>query len=133
MLIFEAACPIFYDVVFTPSQHEKPCAIKKASSFNAFRLWLCLHGRAIGSEVLREIGDRVAGDGHRRRAPRRTGGRLRIDARGMVDKVACKAGRLDLLLGQRARELMDDGADHLQMAQLLGAQRSIGNVPMYQI
>ena len=47
MLIFEAACPIFYDVVFTLSQHEKPCAIKKASSFNAFKRRLCLHGCSI--------------------------------------------------------------------------------------
>lgn len=52
MLIFEAACPIFYDVVFTLSQHEKPCAIKKASSFNAFKRRLCLHGCSITGESL---------------------------------------------------------------------------------
>ena len=58
MLIFEAACPIFYDVVFTPSQHEKPCAIKKASSFNAFKRRLCLHGCSICGYVYDpELGD----------------------------------------------------------------------------
>lgn len=129
MLIFEAACPNFYNVVFTLSQHEKPCAIKKASSFNAFKRRLCLHGCSIGSKVLGQIGDRVAGDGHRRRAPRRAGGRLRIDARGVVDKVGGKARRRDLLLRERARELVDDRPHHLQMPQLLRAYRSNGNVP----
>lgn len=119
MLILEAACPIFYDVVFTPSQHEKPCAIKKASSFNAFRLWLCLHGRSICCEILCEIGDGVAGDGHGRGAPGGTGGGLRVDAGGVVDKVICEAGRLDLLLCERPRQLVHDRADHLQMPQLL--------------
>lgn len=52
MLIFEAACPNFYNVVFTLSQHEKPCAIKKASSFNAFKRRLCLHGCSIPDDIL---------------------------------------------------------------------------------
>ena len=78
-------------------------------------------GFLFGSEILGQVGDGVAGDGHRRRAPWCAGGRLWIDARGMVDEIARKARRPDLILGQRARELVDDGADHLQMAQLLGA------------
>ena len=81
-----------------------------------------------GSKVLGQIGDRVAGDGHRCRAPRRAGGRLRIDARGVVDKVGGKARRRDLLLRERARELVDDRPHHLQMPQLLGAD--VGQQPL---
>lgn len=129
MLIFEAACPIFYDVVFTPSQHEKPCAIKKASVFNAFRLWLCLHGRAICRQILDEIGHGVAGDGDAARAPRRAGGRLRIDARRMIDEVGREARFPLLLLRQIPCQLVNDRTDHLQMPKLLRAYRSNGNVP----
>ena len=36
---------------------------------------------------------------------------------------------LDLLRRHVPGQLVDDGADDLQVSQLLGAQRSIGNVP----
>ena len=87
----------------------------------------------LGGKVFGEIGDGVTGDLHGAGRPRVAGGELREHARCVIDKVGIKAGLLDLILGQIARELMNDRTDHLKMPQLLGAQRSIGNVPMYQI
>ena len=51
----------------------------------------------------------------------RTVGGLRKDAYGMVDKVGVKAAFFDLLDGKIAGKLVHDGADHLQMCQLFGA------------
>ena len=62
------------------------------------------------------------------RAPRRARRRLRIDARGVVDKVGGKARRRDLLLRERARELVDDRPHHLQMPQLL--RTDVGQQPL---
>lgn len=76
-------------------------------------------GVALGLEIIRGKGG--PGSGHR------------IDAGGVVHKIIGKALGLDLLDGQIPGQLIDHGGDHLQMGQLLGAQRSIGNVPMYQI
>ena len=87
----------------------------------------------LGGQILRQVGDQIALDGHGRRVPREARGRRRIDARRVVDEVGVKARGVDILLGEIARQLMDDGADHLQMPEFLRSQRSIGNVPMYQI
>lgn len=48
-------------------------------------------------------------------------GGLRPDANGVIDEVGCEAGIFDLFDGEIPGELVDDGADHLQMSQLLGA------------
>ena len=92
-----------------------------------------MRSRTIGGQILRQVGDQIALDGHGRRGPREARGRRRIDARRVVDEVGVKARGVDILLGEIARQLMDDGADHLQMPEFLRSQRSIGNVPMYQI
>ena len=92
------------------------------------------HARLLlGGEVLGEVGDGIARDLHRRRRPRIAGGELREHAGRVVDEIGIEAGLLDLIYREVSRELVDDGADHLKMPQLLCAQRSIGNVPMYQI
>ena len=39
----------------------------------------------------------------------------------MVDEIGIEAGLLDLIYREVPRELVDDGADHLKMPQLLGA------------
>ena len=79
---------------------------------------LFLRSRTIGGHVLGEVGDGVAGG-------LECGGReghsacgLRPDAGGVIHKVDVKAGFFDLLDGEVAGELVDDGADHLQMSQL---------------
>ena len=83
--------------------------------------------------VLGEVGYHVALDRHGRRIPRKSRSRRRINARRMVNEVCVKACLFYLLHVHRARELMDYRAYHLKMTKLFSAQRSIGNVPMYQI
>ena len=92
------------------------------------------HARLLlGGEVLGEVGDGIARDLHRRRRPRIAGGKLREHAGRVVNEIGVEAGLFDLIYREVSRELVDDGADHLKMPQLLCAQRSIGNVPMHQI
>ena len=44
-----------------------------------------------------------------------------VDTGGVVDKVGHKSALLNLAVGELAGELVDDGADHLQVSQLFGA------------
>ena len=82
---------------------------------------LSLYNRTLGGEVLGEVGDGIARDLHRRRRPRIAGGELREHAGRVVDEIGIEAGLLDLIYREVPRELMDDGADHLKMPQLLCA------------
>ena len=90
-------------------------------------------GLLLGGQVLRQVGDQVALDGHGRRVPRGAGGGGGIHPGGVIHKIRLVSRLLDLLRRHVPGQLVDDGADDLQVSQLLGAQRSIGNVPMYQI
>ena len=94
---------------------------------------LFLRSRTIGGQILRQIGNQVALDGHGCGIPREAGGRRRIDACGVIHKIGVETAGFDILFTEISGQLMHDGADHLQMPQLLCAQRSIGNVPKYQI
>lgn len=80
------------------------------------RLLLCC-------KVLCQVGDGVARDLHGTGGPRRAGGKLWENAGRVVDKIGGEARLADLLLRQIARELVDDGADHLKMPQLLCTDR----------
>ncbi len=90
------------------------------------RLLLCRH-------VLGKVGDHVALHGHGCGVPREARSGSRIDARRVINEIRIKPGLSDLVDAHRARELVHDGAYHLEVAELFRAQRSIGNVPMYQI
>ena len=80
------------------------------------------HARLLlGGEVLGEVGDGIARDLHRRRRPRIAGGELREHAGRVVDEIGIEAGLPDLIYREVPRELVDDGADHLKMPQLLRA------------
>ena len=94
---------------------------------------LFLRSRTIGGKVLGEIGDHIAADADADGVPRHARRGLRKYAERMIDEVSVKALRLDLLRRQIPCELVDDRADHFQMPEFFRAQRSIGNVPMYQI
>ena len=59
--------------------------------------------------------------------------RLRIDTRRMVDKIGVKSAALYLVIREIFRKLSNDSCDYLLVRELFRAQRSIGNVPMYQI
>ena len=78
-------------------------------------------GLLLRRQILRKVGQDVAGGLHGGGRPGITGGELGIDAGGVIHKVGVKAGSPDLLLGEAPGELMDDGGHHLHMAQLLGA------------
>ena len=83
--------------------------------------------------VFGQIGDRVTLGSDCQGAEGRSPRRLRVNSRGEIHKVRVKALRFDLFRGQIARQLIHDRADHFKVRQFLCAQRSIGNVPMYQI
>ena len=84
------------------------------------RLLLCRH-------VLGKVGDHVALHGHGCGVPRKA------RSRRWVYAIRVESSLLDLVDAHRARQLVHDGAYHLEVAELFRAQRSIGNVPMYQI
>ena len=81
-------------------------------------------GFLLGGQVFRQVGDRISFDGHGGGGPGRAGGSGGVDARGVIHKIGHKAAFFHLRVGQLPRELMYNGADHLQMAQLLGADVS---------
>ena len=82
-----------------------------------------LRGRSICCKVLCQVGDGVARNLHGAGGPRRAGSKLWENAGRVVDKIGGEARLADLLLRQIARELVDDGANHLKMPQLLCTDR----------
>ena len=86
-------------------------------------------GFLFGSEVLGQVSDHIALDRHGRRAPREAGRGGGVHPRRAIHEVGVKSGGLDLLLGQAAGQLVNDGADHLQVAKLLGAYKRVKMEP----
>ena len=86
-------------------------------------------GLLLGGQVLREVGNGVAGDLHGSGGPGVAGGKLGEDPGGVIHKISLKARVLDLLLRQVPGQLVDDGPHHFQVSQFLGSYRSNGNVP----
>lgn len=82
---------------------------------------VCLPGLLLSGHVLRQVGNGIAAALHAGGAPGRAGGGGGIDGGGVVHKIGGEALGLNLLLREVAGQLVDDGADHLQVAQLLGA------------
>ena len=82
---------------------------------------LSLHDRSICGKILSEVRDGIAGDLHGGGRPGAAGGKLREHTGGVIHKIGVEAGLLDLIYREVPRELMDDGADHLKMPQLLCA------------
>ena len=71
-------------------------------------------------KIFRQICDNIAFDADTGSVPGSTGGGSGIDACGMVHKVAVKARRADLIIGEVPGQLVDDGTNHLKMSQFLG-------------
>ncbi len=80
-------------------------------------------------QILRQISDQVALTGHTGGAVGESGGGGGVDPGGAVYEVGVKSGSLDLLIRQVPGQLMDDGADHFQMAKLLCPYIVLRNVP----
>ena len=87
-------------------------------------------GLLLRRQVLRQVGDHVAGDLNRSGAPRKAGGCGGVDPCGVVHKVGVEPRSADLLFREISGQLVDNGPDHLQVAELFRTQRSIGNVPL---
>lgn len=77
------------------------------------RLLLCRH-------VLGKVGDHVALHGHGCGVPRKARSRRWVYARRVVYEIRIKPGLSDLADAHRARELVHDGAYHLEVAELIG-------------
>lgn len=84
-------------------------------------------------QILKKIGQHVSGGGKLCSVEGIAGGSLGVDAGGVIHKIGVEAGFFDLADRKIPGQLIEDGRDHFYMGQLFGAQRSIGNVPMYQI
>ena len=78
-------------------------------------------GFLLGGHVLAQVGDGITSGLHGGGGEGHAAGGLRPDANGVIDEVGCEAGIFDLFDGEIPGELVNDGADHLQMSQLLGA------------
>lgn len=70
-------------------------------------------------KVFREVGDQIALHRHTGCAPGKAGGGSRVDTGGTVYEVRVKSSSLDLVFRQIPGQLVDDSANHLQMAQFL--------------
>ena len=94
-----------------------------------------------GGQILRQVGDYVAGNADGACRPGKTGRRGGIDSRGMIHKVGVKSGSPDVLVGQVSRQLVNNSPHHLQMSQFFRAdvgkqtlQLSVGHrVPLAEI
>lgn len=75
-------------------------------------------GFLLGGHILAQVGDGITGGLHGGGGEGHAAGGLRPDANGVIDEVGCEAGIFDLFDGEIPGELVDDGADHLQMSQL---------------
>ena len=82
-------------------------------------------GLLLGGQVLRQIGDGIALDGHGRGIPGETCRCRGIDPYGVVHEVGCERGVTELIVLQIPRQLVDDGPNHFQMPQFFGPQWSI--------
>lgn len=78
-------------------------------------------GLLLGGQILRQIGDQVALHSHRRSVPREAGGGGRINTGGVVHEVRLVSGLLDLLRRHASGQLMNDGANNLEVPELLHA------------
>ena len=92
---------------------------------------LFLQSRTIRGQVLGEVCDDIALHPNPGGIPGGTGGGRRIDAGSVVDEVGGKAAFPQLLLGEVSGELMDNGADHLQVSQFLCPYRRVKMAPIF--
>ena len=87
-----------------------------------------MYGRPISGQVLGQVGDDVAGGLDGPGGPGESRGGGGVDAGGVVYEVGREGGTVpDLLVGEIPGELVDDGRDHLHVAQFFGPYICIEN------
>lgn len=74
----------------------------------------------LGSHIFREITDDVALDRHTGRTPWESGGRCRIDACGMIDKIGGELCHTYIVVIQVTGKLVHNGANHLKVSEFFG-------------
>ena len=77
-----------------------------------------IFNRLLRRQILGQVGDGVALDGHAGGGPGEAGGGGGVDPGGVVHEIGGEGGILDLGVGHLPGELMDDGSHHLQVSQL---------------
>ena len=97
--------------------------------FQGFSATLFLHSRTICCHVFMKIGDGIAFHGKFRGVEGVARGIYGIDADGVVDEVFIETAGFDLVDGEVSRQLVDDGADHLEVTQFLGTGFGYKNDP----
>jgi len=86
------------------------------------RLLLC-------RKVFEQVCQRIAGGLDHCRSPRNTARRLRVYARGVVNKVYVKPALFDFFHAQVAGELVQNRAHHLEVCEFFGAYLVKSQVP----
>ena len=81
------------------------------------------------SQILGQVGDGVALDGHAGGCPGEAGGGGGVNPGGVINEVGGKGGVPDLVIGELAGQLMDDGSHHFQMAEFLCTERRVKMEP----
>ena len=98
---------------------------QKILYFQGFSATLFLHSRTICGQVLRQVGNQVPFHRHAGGAPGEARGGGGLDPGGPIHEVGIESRGLDLVLRQVPGQLVDNGADHLQVPQFLGPQRAV--------
>lgn len=82
------------------------------------------------SHILGKVGNDITLDADTSCVPGRSGSCSGIDACGMIHKIGSKGSTVsDFFVGEFPGELVDNGADHLQVAQLLGTYKGVKMEP----
>ena len=91
---------------------------------------LNLRNRSVCCQVLRQIGNGVAGGLDGAGGPGEAGGGGGVNPGGVVHKVGGESGIIPhVLVAEISGELVDDGRYHLHVAQLLGAYKGVKMEP----
>ena len=110
----ETACPIENFVRLSLHHRRRKRLVQPTiQCFQRFPATLFLYGCTICRQILGQVGDNVARNLHGGGGPGVAGGKLGIDAGGVVYKIRVESGRFNLLLIQVARKLMNQRPDHL--------------------
>lgn len=80
---------------------------------------LFLYGRPIRRQILRQIGNDVAGDLHGGGGPGISRGKLGIYSSGVIHKIGVEPRGFNLFLTQVTGKLVNQGSYHLQVPQFL--------------
>ena len=96
---------------------------------SAKKSMLYLVKRSLGTQILCKIRDGIALDLHGCGVPGETGSRRWIDPGCVIHKVGRKGRIQDLGILQIPGQLVDNGTDHLQVAQFLSTCRGVNLYP----